>query len=230
MSFPKTTERFVAYFDIMGFKDLIYRHDHSVVSNLLDRVSANVADIKEWEGELLEKRSKIKKRNIHKGIVLPVMFSDSVIFISRSNSVWDARKTIYVASYFLYNMFSTCVPVRGAIAYGIFTADFKASKFFGRPLVDAYILSEETNFYGAVLHHSIEDRLHVCNEITPENIIKRMPVPMKAGLVTHSFVDWRSWLDDSINFHSIMEPFYRSVSGSTRRYVDNTLSIYGEEP
>jgi hypothetical protein len=226
MKFPETTERFVAYFDIMGFKDLIYRSDHSAVSAILSKVSNTVADIKEWEVESLKKDARGRKKWFDKGIVLPVLFSDSVLFVSRTNTIFDARKAAYSASFFLYQMFSACIPVKGTLAYGTFTADFGASKFFGRPLVDAYLLAEEVHFYGAVLHHSFEKYLHDQNEGLPEIILKRKPVPMKGGSVTHSFIDWRSHLGKEVGQESLIEPFYRSVSGSTRRYVDNTRLVY----
>jgi hypothetical protein len=229
MKFPKTTERFVAYFDIIGFKDLIYRSNHSVVSDLMNIVSNDVAAIKYWEVESLKKDARGRKKGFDRGIVLPILFSDSVLFVSRSNTIFDARKAAYAASFFLYNMFSACVPVKGALAYGMFTADFRASKFFGRPLVDAYLLAKETHFYGAVLHHSYEEYLHDKNEELPETILKRKPVHMKGGLVTHSFIDWRVHLGkETEQSGSLIEHFYRSVSGSTRRYVDNTRLVYTE--
>lgn len=227
MNFPETTERFIVYFDIMGFKDLIYRSDHSAVAALMNVVSNDVASIKEWEFESLRKDARGRKKAFDKGIVLPILFSDSIIFVSRSNTVFDARKAAYTASFFLHRMFSACVPVKGALAYGMFTADFKASKFFGRPLVDAYLLADETHFYGAVLHHSYEKFLHDNNEEFPETILKRKPVNMKGGLVTHSFIDWRVHIETQSS-ESLIEHFYRSVSGSTRKYVDNTRLVYTE--
>lgn len=53
MEFHATTERFVAYFDIMGFKDLIYRSDHSDVADIMSRVSTIVATLKKIEKESL---------------------------------------------------------------------------------------------------------------------------------------------------------------------------------
>lgn len=55
MTFPETTERFIAYFDIMGFKDLIYRNDHAVVSTLMNNVSKTISEIKEAESSTLKK-------------------------------------------------------------------------------------------------------------------------------------------------------------------------------
>lgn len=232
MKFLETTERFIAYFDIMGFKDLIYRSDHSVVSNLMNAVSDTVSTIRYREDESLKKDARGKKKDFDKGIVLPTLFSDSVLFISRSNTIFDARKVAYAASFFLYHMFSACVPVKGALAYGMFTADFKASKFFGRPLVDAYLLTEETYFYGAVLHHSFEKYMHDNKyEELPGTILIHKPVHMKSGLVTHSFIDWRVHLKirkEMEQSESMIEQFYRSVSGSTRQYVDNTRLVYTE--
>jgi hypothetical protein len=227
VKFPETANRFIAYFDIMGFKDLIYRTDHSTVSDLMRRMSDAVAMLKQWEDGHLKKNTRGRKKETEKGIVLPVLFSDSVLFVSRADTVFDARKTVFVTSVFLRNVFSHSIPVKGALAYGMFTADFATSKFFGRPLVDAYLLAEETDFYGAVLHHSFEKYLHDLGEELPETILKRKRVPMKGGLVTHSFIDWRFHPGNGEGLIEYsLESFYRSVSGNARRYVDNTRLVY----
>lgn len=227
-----TTDRFIAYFDIMGFKDLIYRNDHMFVSRLMDNIASLVAGIKIIETNLLKKN--LTERNFfEKGVVLPILFSDSIIFISESNSSYDALKTFFAASFFITKMFQNNVPIKGSIAFGTFTADFENSKFFGRPLVDAYMLSEETYFYGAVLHHSVERFLHdsLDKTIVPEQIInqyiKTKPLPMKNGTVTHSYINWLCNLTDKDPTPNILvNNLLRNVSGNIRRYVDNSSSIY----
>ena len=68
MKFPETTERFVAYFDIMGFKDLIYRSDHSAVSDLMSDVSRIVGLVKKEERKALTKDGRGRKAGFEKGI------------------------------------------------------------------------------------------------------------------------------------------------------------------
>jgi hypothetical protein len=222
MDMPETTERFIAYFDIMGFKDLVYRSEHSDIAEIMNHVCTDVEILKKWG----EKEHLKGGKGIEKGIILPVMFSDSVVFISKGNTVTDARTTAFTAGFFLYCMLTAGVPIKGSLAYGLFTANFKKSSFFGRPLVDAYLLAEDMHFYGAVLHHSFEKFLHDNKEKLPPSILTSSVVPVKGGSVTHSYIGWQFLLKKGQTTESVIEPFYRTVSGSTRRYVDNTKSVY----
>lgn len=215
MDEPEATKRFVAYFDIMGFKDLTYRYNHSAVKEIMDRVCKAVENLKEFRDDVLKK------------IAPPIMFSDSIIFVSHGDTQEDADDLIITATYFLCEMLVARVPIKGALAYGVFTADFNKSSFFGRPLVDACLLAEEMHFYGAVLHHSVESYLSLHKEESCAIALTlRSSVPMKGGPVTHSYADWRHFMKDGQTQESVLEPFYSTVSGSTRRYVDNTISIY----
>lgn len=231
MTFPVTTERFVAYFDIMEFKDRMYRSTHEDVKKLMDEISGYVNNIKTWESEYLDKPDNSHKEDIEKGIVLPVMFSDSVLMVSRTNSNHDAIKTVFLATSFLYNMFKFAIPVKGALAFGNFTADFKKSSFFGRPLIDAYLLAEDTHFYGALLHHTFEERLYERKTKLSEHALVTKEVPLKDGMVTHSFMNWVPFCDceGTIGLSDILDNFYRKVSGSSRRYVDNTKKVYATD-
>lgn len=229
--FPDTAERFIAYFDIMGFKDLIYRNDHATVSGVMDYVSDHIANMHERETSYLQIPPEEKTHDIQKGITLPVMFSDSILFVSRGADIHDLKKITYAASYFLYKMFKKEIGVKGALAFGTFTADFESSKFYGRPLVDAYLLAEETQFYGAPLHHSFENRLSTYEDQPLNKLLKKKQIPMKGGgNILHTFVDWQIHLnveEPPGKMNLVLEKLYKGVSGSTRRYVDNTVALYG---
>jgi hypothetical protein len=234
IKFDETTERYIAYFDIMGFTDMVYRHDHSYVSEIMNKVSNSVNYIKEMEEHIFQKAKQKKKSriatDISKGIVQPVMFSDSVLFISRSNSIFDARKIIYVSALFLTEMFKFKIPIKGSLSYGVFTADFENSKFFGRPLVDAYHLACDTYFYGALLHHSFEKHVSENDIPYPEMILRRKQVPMKAGNISHSFIVFDFLNENDTPTSDLIPNFYSTVSGNVRKYVDNTLSVYDYKP
>jgi len=223
--FPNTCDRFIAYFDIMGFRDLSYRNNHEDVAKIMNSMSEKVQIIKDSEEEIL-KKGREPDGDFEKATIMPIIFSDTIILISGSNTIYDARKSIYSASFFLYQMMGIKVPVKGALSYGQVTADFSKSIYFGRPLIDAYLLSEETFFYGATLHHSFEKYLSEKDLTIPDVILKHGQVPMKAGHVTHYYVDWETHLANSGDRKTLVEEFYLSASGGVRKYVDNTLSVY----
>jgi hypothetical protein len=231
MGISVTAERFVAFLDIMGFKDFVYRHNHAQVEDLMRRVAQATGEVEYWERYALRKRKAGSRKPVDMGTVLPVMFSDSILLVSRSNSVHDARKIVYAVSFLLYRLFTAGVPVKGALAHGLFTADFEHSVFFGKPLIDSYALGEESLFYGAVLHHTFDEYLHTHKVVFPKSLVKVNRLPMRGGSVTHSYVDWQNHLGTSdavekLAPRAVLNAFYRSVSGSARRYVDNSVGIY----
>ncbi|WP_445360369.1 hypothetical protein ACJJIL_17640 [Microbulbifer sp. EKSA005] len=234
--FPITTNRYIAYFDIMGFKDMIYRNTHEQVSEVMDGISVITSSIKNTEMRLLES-SQNKKLRLDSTVVLPVIFSDSILFISKSDSPEDLEKILFVSAYFLQQTMELSIPVKGAVAHGLFTADFVRSKFYGRPLVDAYMLAEDTYFYGAAMHDTIESRLdNNLKGLLVDKLIMKGKLPMKGGLVTHYFLDWRyinfygspseydSYINDEVK--KVLTNFYKTVSGKVRMYVDNTIKLY----
>ncbi|MES3008847.1 MAG: hypothetical protein V4751_13860 [Pseudomonadota bacterium] len=228
---PVTKKRFIAYFDIMGFKDFIYRNSHRKVSKIMDEIAKVVSDIKDYESEIL--KTPIEERN-QKGlkgkVVLPVIFSDSIIFISESDTRYDLHKILLVSSFFLGNSIGRSIPVKGAISHGLFTADFEKSKFFGQPLIDAFLLAEEAQFYGVIVHNTVEARFNKRGTPMHGDLIKRGLVPMKSGKVTHYFSLWEGVLGEKYGskdaMKKLIEKFYSTSSGNVRRYVDNSIEIY----
>ncbi|MFH2063712.1 MAG: hypothetical protein ABIK15_00770 [Pseudomonadota bacterium] len=222
--FPITSERFIAYFDIMGFRDLIYRNNHSDVKEKMDIVSGKVQNIEEYEKSYQAKA--IPENPAEEAIIRTIIFSDTILMASGSNTFHDACKTIFTATHFLSQMMANHIPIKGALAFGEMTFDIDNSIYFGKPLIDAYQLSEENFFYGATLHHSYEKRLTEL-QISPEkNFLKRAKIPMKKGKIAHYFLSWKDLFPDNYSLESLLNRFYLSVSGSTRIYVDNTIQIY----
>ncbi|MBM3157368.1 MAG: hypothetical protein FJ004_08815 [Chloroflexi bacterium] len=117
--------------------------------------------------------------------------------------------------------------MKGAIAYGEQTADFDTSLHFGRPLVDAYKLQNELLLYTVVLHHTMEQYLiekAIMQKLEGNDIFK-YPTPLKEGKITHYVVDWSPFVDANDDLKSALSQLYGSVSGSPRRYVDNTIEF-----
>lgn len=227
--------RAVAYFDVMGFKDRIYREGIKGVSNIIETLSDVSEGVKEAEVNLINKKGK----SFDDQTIMPILFSDTILFISYSESVAAVFKVLVASAFLLNRAFKNNIPLKGALAYGEFTADFKSDLtpgvFYGRPLVDAHMLSEELHFYGAVLHHSIEQYIE-CNKSSEEykkykfdKLLKEVNAPIKnAGNVKHTLIDWAS-LDKKEDKNShLLNGFYKTASGSIRKYVDNTYMVYAQ--
>jgi len=214
-----TCKRFVAFLDIMGFKDMVLRNSHEDVYKMLKSFSPAVAAV-EWAAkrDLKAKDTKATTR--------PVIFSDSIILISSDDSKEAANDILFNVRWIFYNAILREIPIKGAIAYGEQTADFKKSLHFGKPLIDAYELQNEILLYSAVLHHTMEKRIIELNmiEIVNDDNIFKYPVPMKAGKITHYIVDW-TWSDIREEQIDMLSGLYYIISGTPRLYVDNTLDF-----
>lgn len=229
----KHPRRIVACFDVMGFKDLLYRNGIDGASSIVDEISEIVDGVREVETNLISK----KGNSFDDQTIMPVLFSDTILFISHGESIGAAIKVIIASAYLLNKSFKKGIHIKGALAFGEFIGDFNNNlmpgKFYGIPLVDADNLSKEIHFYGAVLHHTLESHIKENAQESDRqkfkkvfsNILKEGKIPLKnAGCSTHAFIDWTG-LDEE-NKNDIFKNLYKTTSGSIRKYVDNTSEVY----
>jgi hypothetical protein len=217
----KTCNRFVAFLDIMGFKNLVMRSNHQELYELLKSFQPTVAMIENDAKSILAKEIKIE--NIP--LTRPVLFSDSIILISNDDSSGSANSLLFEVKWIMYRAMIKGIPMKGAIAYGEQTADFEKSLHFGRPLIDAYELQSELLLYSVVLHHTAEKRLIESDQIEwiKDFSIFNYPVPMKTGKITHYVINWVLFRGEQVNIVDLVSKLYSNVSGASRLYIDNTL-------
>ncbi|MDD5093253.1 MAG: hypothetical protein PHV74_02595 [Dehalococcoidia bacterium] len=238
-----TTKRFVAYFDIMGFKEMVYRNGHNTVLDKMIKLRERVDLIENEARRLLNRQEdsgpRKKARRSMDVPILPVFFSDSILFVSQNDSKACARKILLSASWLLAASLIQGIPMKGSLAYGMQTADFEKSLHFGKPLTDAYLLEQEVGLYGAVLHNSMETYLKQNNmidrPIRNHNIVVRYNIPLKKGNATHYCVNWLGMFDFlKQDPEPVVSALYDTVSGSIRSYVDNTVTfmraVQSEQP
>ncbi len=231
----ETTERYVAFLDIMGFSDLIYRNEHLVVKEKMTKLSTLVDD-------LIDKNEPDSVKSI--------IFSDSILIISKNAEKESLHSLLFVLQNFFVHCLINKIPLKGAVSKGLFTANFKSSLFFGQPLIDAYKLEEELQMYGILLDHRTETDIdkYCDDEHDFESSCLRSLIPTKNGLITHISINWIFWAnaldrveeitDENIDeFEPGMNPavavdlirkFYSDMSGYPRKYLDNTIKYINE--
>ena len=267
--FLETGKRFLAYFDVMGFKDFVYRNKHKAVKKRMDAISAIVKRIEEYELNNFSKKSDdssileivnkinesensdildiseedIKKAvdsvfDINSTIIHPVIFSDTVVLVSNSNKISDLFKILVMSSLFIKYLFEqkSPIPIKGAISYGEVTVDRNKNIIFGKPLIDAYELAEQINFYGAIAHNSFDSRILKLKKIdivsrkAVENILRLnttiKKVHLKSGRITHRLILWNITNDNQEHINNVIYKFLFTSSGSVRKYVDNSIELY----
>lgn len=226
MTWIETTDRFVGFFDIMGFKDLVHRKSHQEVLDIMERLHDIVNIIDSQADEVLNKNPNA----VFKAPIKPVIFSDSILLISNKGEKIDFEEMLFATVWVLRNCFEIGLPVKGAVSFGKFTADFKKSIYFGQPLIDAHLLQDELLIYGTVFDHTIEDFIAKKDiDIRALTDMIKYKVPLKSGKATHYISNWiylYNSLKDKENAENSLNDtmkLYHSVSGKPRIYVDNTV-------
>src|ERR1700761_3761928 len=104
-----TAMRFVAFFDIMGFKELVERKSHSEVVTKLRQLKTAIGQAEKPDGLIAEK--------LDFGQTKTITFSDSIIIFSKSDTEKDANKILVDSSWLLYKAIEFGLGIKGAISY-----------------------------------------------------------------------------------------------------------------
>lgn len=213
-----TTERFVCYVDIMGFKNLVTRNKPAEIHKFL----INVTQIKN-ESEKSFGRNILGKETESKHLIRTTSYSDSIIIYTKDASPLCFERINWFLHYFVDGMFmrNEPIPFRGSVAKGLMTLDFVNSIFFGQPLIDAYLLQQELGFYGIVMHSSVQKEID--NQKNPDALMFSYQCPLKNGSAIHSCISPLAVMNT--RYYDLMKKinsFRHRTSGVLRSYIDNT--------
>lgn len=222
--------RFVAFFDILGFKDSVLKEEHDVIYEKLYKLSNHI--------NVLEKPFTGENGEIVASNLKTYNFSDSIIIFSKTDSKEDFN-TFYLSAIVLFSKaINMGIPLKGGIAHGKITINQSKKIFFGQPLIDAYQIEEDLKYFGIAVHNSIEkymEKIEVDNKIN--HFFFEETTPFKSGKIIHKNLNWflayaiekeieiteRNKVKEVI-LKKIKE-FRLTTSGSPRIYIDNTLNI-----
>lgn len=225
-------EKYVLYADIMGFKERVMRTKHADLKKELKGLRAKLEN---WFKPFVDNKDTFKVS----------FFSDSIIIIDENTK--DGFNRISKAAAGLMQVsLEYKFPINGVIAKGEFTYEEKKQFFFGRAIVDAYLLQLQVHYYGIVAHHSMEKDINALSNGWEENNKKvkgknpyvLSPIPLKTGKTSHYHLaynlintkretgkDVKATNDKIISW---LEEICGMVSGTPRIYVDNTLQVLKE--
>ncbi len=207
--------RYVCFIDIMGFKNLVERNPHDRIYKMMKKVSEALNNTETTFST--DAVGEINDVNI-----TMTTYSDSIMMYSKNNQPENLNNFLSAVGSLTEDLFLAEIPYKGAVAYGMMTLDFKNSIFFGRPLIDAYLLSEELGYYGVVVHASAEAK----KGFKESDAVIEYLCPFKTGTANHytiipsiDILTQYQDLKDSINL------LKKKTSGGLRKYIDNT-SLY----
>lgn len=212
-----TTNRYVAYIDIMGFKDMVLRTDHAdIYKNMLkiDKQIRKMANVS-WDGETSK-------------LIKTTNYSDSIIIYSKDNSSESLHSFICTVAAATNDLLVEGFPHKGAVAFGMMTFDTSNSIFFGQPLIDAFLLQEELEFYGIIAHGTIEKEIKKHMKDNANLFIEDYRCNLKKGNSLHLTIYPMNLIGKSKKasdklFESCQKMRFKT-SGHLRKYIDNTES------
>lgn len=212
-----TANRFVAFLDIMGFKERVARTNHN---KLLAQLTKFNKDITGYIGKYQNTEIQLSQ------------FSDSIVLFSNDITPKSLKTLAEVSRGIMQTAIKSQIPIKGAIAQGQITCDIPKQLFFGQALIDAYLLEENIHYYGILVHHTAENSVQkLGNE---NNIFKDIKAPLKSGKISHYELSW--YIDDDIQnaqekieeIDAALKAIRQTVSDAPRKYIDNTLDVISE--
>ncbi len=219
-----TDERFVCILDIMGFKDMVMRNSHDTIYEMLNSLSNYRADL--------------ENPNVPNGYdsnsIKTVSFSDTIAIFTKKLDPKCFELMTYCVGWLFAKAMQDGIAMKGSISCGKMSINMSRQIFFGQPLIDAYLLQEETAFYGLVVHDSVEKYMN--SNTLKQNITERYidcEVPLKSGLIKHLILDWTDWLKEYLPTKvekmnlaiEVLKKQRERTSGAPRKYIDNTLNV-----
>lgn len=215
-----TTDRFVAFFDILGFKDLVARNPHDIVLAKLEVLKNLIAQL-----ENPKDLPQFKDRDVDQDQTKSVTFSDSIIVFSKGATSFDALKLFFDAYRILHQALANGIAVKGAISFGKITVNFEKSLFFGQPIIDAYLLHEELLMLTVILDNSVEEKIKALDKYDIlKGILVEYRANLKSGKISHTLFRpyGKKLYDERIE---ALGNLYKSTYGKPRLYIDNTLDF-----
>lgn len=208
-----TRNRFVAFLDIMGFKDRVARNDHDEILKELEIFQSNISQYVSYHSE---------------ANVQLALFSDSILIYSQDDSSDSLHALADITSHIMMYAIQQekPIPLKGAIAAGRMTCNQIKQLYFGQALIDAFLLEENVKYYGVLVHHSAEKYLQL-NDF-PE--FRDVKAPLKGGEISHYELNWYNTAikpgeNNPKTVDDCLKNLRLTVSDEPRKYIDNTQKV-----
>lgn len=191
--------KFIAYFDFLGFKDFILNNDieyqNQIMNDIFRDIESSLGNgklIKSQKG-LISYISESRKNCIN--------FSDTIIFWTNDNTIESLKEITEVAYKFNWKAINFFFPIRGALVFGeIIHADYRhyndsggkynINSVFGRGIVEAHFKAESQDWAGSVIDQSVINFL-IENNLEPTSYLsdyaKQYKIPYKPGITVKNY-------------------------------------------
>lgn len=227
-------KKYIAFLDILGFKDLVENNTHERLYELYDKVFSQIIilSLSNGRAKILDD-GKTKTFHIETDTIKVncVTISDSIIIWTDDNSMTSFTYIVEVVRTLLNYIFKTGIPLRGAIVEGhldkigrtiISPKDTTQTTLIGAGLVKAYLKEGIQKWSGCILDEScvvaynkevekyktiVKDVLTIDFLLEKKFIIK-YNVPCKNGVNKEELViNWTNLSNDNFSEENIINKF-----------------------
>lgn len=233
---------YVAFLDILGFKDLIEKNNHKYVANLYDMlINQTVTYAQVLNHSLVQALDEVIPYKKLTSRTNTLIVSDSIILWSEGYSKLSFNFFVINICMIASLFFEFGLPLRGAISIGnLSVRDYNNSfNVFGKGIIQAHNLEKEQEWSGIVIDKRIIERLskqknNILDTMENQGLLCRYKVPFKEGLSEEYVVNWsRAWRgitqDNSLPIERISEKFNchnKSIdSPSIQMKINNTKNF-----
>ena len=248
-------DKYLAFLDILGFKDLIENNELSYLKELYERIelgvmySMAVSNIE----HRLERKNDYKLPPIEKTHLNSLVISDSIVIWTDDASPRSFVEIISTVAAYLNHSMSEGLPLRGAISMGeiaikagTHSETNKLNSYttvLGKALTKAYLLENKVNCAGCIIddlcisyyqgHYEMaqEPKPVSIKMLEKLNLLKKYAIPLKAGDVTeHYTINWTQFMGNRrLNESEVRDAFSKHNKTCNKWEVEekivNTLNF-----
>lgn len=211
-----TRDRYIAFLDIMGMKNLLETEGVAVIHSLYSELD----DI----------------TKVYKDQLIINYYSDSIMAATVDGSVDGYQSLVLFCARIEAYCIQRSYAVNGAISFGSVTIDVERNIWLGKPLAWVYELQNKLFFYGVVLDDKAYEQakdfiLPIAVNLTIPYLVTGMIVPLKKeGWKELQCVNWFEFIGDKIGrenpYQDQIEPMRKYVKNLYEKYKDAERGYY----
>ncbi|MFL5765772.1 MAG: hypothetical protein ACJ77K_17635 [Bacteroidia bacterium] len=236
-------EVFIAFLDILGFKDLVNNNTHSDLTRKINNLLIPTVESALTHGNSItvEREGKqVRIADIKEIKINSLSISDSVMFWTNDRSLESFIQITTTVRQILNNTFYMGLPMRGGISFGHLTfqnysygqnTDNHHTLLMGKGLVDTYMLESRQDWCGCVIEEKCINKII---EVSPkmatnanwflsENVIIKYKTPYKSGKIIDEYVINWAGVATELNEASVRDSFAQHKKNCTDWTVEHKI-------
>lgn len=183
---------FVAFLDILGFKELVERNPQSKLDSIYSSILEVIDDV--------HSRNKNIRETILPKLNLEIVnISDSIVLTTSDDSFESFFVLVHAVRKMLTTFLRKGVPLRGAITNGTVSTIKRENQtnVYGKAITDAFRMEGMIQLSGCLVSESCleliksKDESRLINSIFSKNLLIEYEVPKKTGVIKKEIlVNW----------------------------------------